>query len=432
MPAKTVTVKVCGRRPNAGAPQSWWVDTGIYITAGSQLSFDPTRYNNFIRTWNGGPNWTPAGKPDETTWHDTLSYRESEVELPSFSLIGKIGRGGLPFHIGGAVRSFTPNATGTLFLACNDGYSFEDNSGYWEIRVTFEELVILRPTGYGTNQIYADRIDRSLVETYGVILTVQNVQSTTASIPSWDATAIGNVTSALSAIDSRLQNRAGRSFKDVFRGLELRFFPTQGDIYGVTFNENLVRFGLGARTNANRIDNREYGRNIPTAGAGSTLDYYPSVSGFYTANSKGIQNTIIHELGHVLAKRSSRFGQTASAFGLKVVRAPSQTDSPSDIGTFWENYNPTNDPLLIEEQYADNFLNWVRNSYFGIEGVVDTNTGGTSDQQRVSAFWAGRTFGTATSPGITGFANDANASSTGAVSLLYNLGVGEPYPNCSF
>lgn len=62
----TKTVKVCGYRPSAGSPQSWWVDTEILVNAGNELSIDATNPGSAIHTWPGSTAWTPEGNANET------------------------------------------------------------------------------------------------------------------------------------------------------------------------------------------------------------------------------------------------------------------------------------------------------------------------------------------------------------------------------
>jgi hypothetical protein len=318
-------------------------------------------------------------------------------------------------------------------LACNDGVNFQDNNGFWNVDVTFEENVRLAPTGYGTDTIYADRINTSLVDTWGVILTIQTGFTTP---PEWDSTAVANVVAVCSIVNSRLQVYAGRSFKEVFGGLELRFYPTLPDVYGVTTNENLIRFGQGTRNTVERLNERGFGR-ISVDGSLSAVDYLPADTGFFEPDSIGIQNTVIHELGHVLDFRSSSVNSTANDFALKIVKGtsvppmgtPPYPDATDDIGTFWEN----TDASPFGERIADNFLNWVRNSYVGIEGEIDDyGEAVTEEQQRASAFWVGGIeFQENTSPGIEEFSDEATTVAEGAVDLLRSLGTGDPNPTCS-
>jgi hypothetical protein len=108
-------------------------------------------------------------------------------------------------------------------------------------------------------------------------------------------------------------------------------------------------------------------------------------------------------------------------------------DSTNDVGTFRENYL---DATALNEKVADNFLNWVRDSYAGIEGTVDTYSAQyNTEQKRVSAFWVGgQAFNGFTSPGISGFATTAGAyvTNNSISTFLRTLGLGEADPNCTF
>jgi len=306
----------------------------------------------------------------------------------------------------------------------------QGNNGFWNVDVTFEEDVQLAPSGYGSLTIYADRINTSLVDTWGVILTIQKTGFTTPPDFSWDSTAIDNLEAAFDAIQTRLQAQTGYTFKDVFGGVELRFYPTLPDVYGVTTNENLIRFGQGTRNTVERLNERGFGR-ISVDGSLSAVDYLPADTGFFEPDSIGIQNTVIHELVHVLDFRSSSVDSTANDFALKIVKGTNvpSPDAADDIGTFWEN----TDAIPFGERIADHFLNWVRNSYVGIEGKIDDyGEAVTEEQQRASAFWVGGIeFQENTSPGIEEFSDEATAVAEGAVDLLRSLGTGDPNPTCS-
>lgn len=331
-------------------------------------------------------------------------------------------------------------------MAFNDGVSFEDNSGYWNVDVTFEELVQLAPSGYGTPKTYADRMNTSLVDDWGVILTAEQDLPTSVN---WDEIAVANVIAALTAIDDRIQTRTSRTFKEVFAGLELRLSTHSGAGLVASTHGNDVRFGVQTQDTVNpRLDDRTYGQISPI----SALDFYPSTIpyGFFNANDKGIENTVIHELGHIIANRSEAVNPSNSMYviadsshmNLKIMPDPSWEstieDSPDDIGIFWENRGAE-----LGELVPDNFLNWVRNSYVGVENAIDnfdpehTNT----EQQRASAYWVGGieftdplTQITATSPGIDGFVEDAVtfAVDNNAGVLLRSLGIGETDEDCQF
>jgi len=432
----TKTVKVCGRRTNTGSPQSWWVDTGIFVNEDDQLVIDPVNPPPAVRPWDGHAGFGPAGDEATDDWEyalaiitgidDDLDDDSGYESLWFGSLIGKIGRDGEAFYVGNA-RTFTANRSGTLFLAFNDGVNFEDNSGYWDVTITFEEEVQLASSGYGSDTIYANRYNGSLVDEWGVILTVQTGFTTP---PEWDSVAIANLEAAFQAVQDRLPSPY--TFKDVFGGLELRFHPTLPSVYGVTFNENLIRFGQGTRNTVERLNERGFWR-ISVDGSLSAVDYLPADTGFFEPGSIGIQNTVIHELGHVLDFRSSSIDSAAADFALSSLKDQDsqEFDSSLDIGTFWEH----GDDDAPDEWLADHFLNWVRNSYVGIEGEVDNYNENTMTpaQQKVSAFWVGGIeFEGDTSPGIDGFAGDAALIAENAEELLRSVGLGESDEDCSF
>lgn len=113
MAPKTNAVKVCGRRTNVGSPQSWWVDTGIFVNEGHQLTIDASNPGGVIRPWGGHEGFEPAGQvghEENRDWEYALAnITDIDDELASEtgygslwfgSLIGKIGRDGLAFYIG--------------------------------------------------------------------------------------------------------------------------------------------------------------------------------------------------------------------------------------------------------------------------------------------------------------------------------------------
>lgn len=414
------------------------------INPGNPLTVDATTPGGVIHSWTGSPGWTPIGNKDETNWSATLAYRTSELPANSFSLIGKIGRDGDAFSVGESL-TFTPTTSGTLFLACNDGSNFEDNDGFWNVEVTFEEDVLLAPNGYGSLTIYADRLNTSLVDDWGVILTAEDNLSASVN---WNADAIANVVAAFTAIDNRIRAQTSRTFKEVFAGLEVRLSPHSGAGLVASTNGNVVRLGVLTQGVVDpRLDNRTFGQISPD----SVLDFYPSSIpyGIFNANDKGIQNTVIHELGHILANRSEAANSNNSMYdiadsnlmNLRIMPDPlwgsTTSDSLEDVGVFWENRS-----AVLGELVPDNFLNWVRNSYVGIEGEIDNYDADTMtiEQRRASAYWVGGieftdpdTGISTTSPGINGFTEDAVAfaENSDADVLLRSLGTGELDPTCS-
>jgi hypothetical protein len=433
----TKLVKVCGRRANLGARQSWWVDTGIYVTAGTQVGVSHANPVGSIQPWIGGAFWPPAGNTSSIGWGDSLAYYSGLVTTPlnvSFSLIAKVGRSGNAIHVGSS-SSFVAPATGTLYLAVNDGVNFEDNAGQWNLNLTYPTTVNLG-TGHGGLNVQADRLNTSLVDRWGVVLTMEtsNIHPTHL----WSPTYIGNVERAFQAVENRL----GVPFKQVFGGLELRLVATNtaGGTTRAAGHESYIQFGLLTQTSTRRNDDRTYGQISPP----DPFDYYTSTStlyGFNNAGDRAIENTIIHELGHILEYRtmgatnaSSRMRAVWQQMGLPRMRqftnlAP---DSPADVGIFWESQFDVSDATEI---VADAFLNWVRGSYVAT----------SPHAPGVSAFWNGGTYNNVTSAGwlgTNGFRATAAAfaAGNGIPQLLTALGTGDPInkrggdpdPNCAF
>lgn len=122
----SVSATVSGYRSNVGAPQSWWVDTGIDVVSGKGLTFACNSAR--VYPWAGHAGSTCAG--EALLWSDAL------VPACLFnSLVAKVGQAGTPFCVGSSASTFTAPATGRLYLAPNDGVSFEDNSGAWMVTV---------------------------------------------------------------------------------------------------------------------------------------------------------------------------------------------------------------------------------------------------------------------------------------------------------
>jgi|GEM_PF-931872 len=389
----TKTVTVQGIRPNVGSPQSWWNETGIYVSENDDIVFDATSPGGSIKPWGGHPGFDPNGDDTITDWAPSLAYRSGNTNCPFGSLIGKVGENGTAFFIGDSKTVSAP-ATGCLYLAFNDGVNFQDNAGDWDVEVTYEDSILLLGE-YGTDRVKLDKIDFNLFDTYGVVLTVQS-DVTDASVE-WDATSRANISSALSLINSRLQARTTRNFKEVFGAVEFRMVTTLGSIGGRALNENVVRFGDVGRDGGTRPDNGDWAITPSTV--------YPSAYGLDNSGSFGIHNTIIHELGHVLYDRSSSIVSNAGSYVLpQVYISPEQ-------GTYWENKNT--DPSG-EEYLADNFLNWVRDSY--VDADPDVYTASDPDnERRIAAFWIGGIefiesgANRGESEGIQGFADEANA-----------------------
>jgi hypothetical protein len=410
MATKMVTVQ--GYRSNTGSPQSWWNETGIFVNEGDSIIFDTTN-NSGTNNPGFGDSFGPDGdnySPDKEankSWPESIAYRAGGTECWFGSLVGKIGIGGTAFCIG-ASNTITAPASGCLYLGFNDGVNFEDNDpeGSWEVDVTYEDCVQIS-SAYGEYRIILESpesINTDLFETWGVILTVQCGAEDEEAV--WSSNAIANVEAAFDMVRIRLEARTTLSFKDVFGGLELRMVDSLGDIGGRTLNENVIRFGDVGRSGGSRT-------NSTQRWGISNAPGYPSDYGLTEAGDIGIRNTIIHELGHVFYKRASSLATTAGGFNL-----PAVYGTPPQ-GTYWEN----NFDLLLEEFSADHFLNWVRNSY--VSADPDQYDALESDNnRRISAFWVGgvefieANESRGTSPGIQGFAEDANTAALASLDIL--------------
>jgi hypothetical protein len=99
-----------------------WMDAGIAVQAGDQIVF--TASGTY---WLGpGPSWTPStincppGTPDP---------RGAAPNIPSSSIVGRVGASGTAFCIG-AGATIVAGSSSELYLTINDwvGY-YSDNSG---------------------------------------------------------------------------------------------------------------------------------------------------------------------------------------------------------------------------------------------------------------------------------------------------------------
>jgi hypothetical protein len=396
----TKPVKVCGRRRSQNSPEGWWVDSGIYVKQGASITVDGRNPGGGIQPWPGGEFWSPEGTTMFPDWRDTLAYRSAltdPAENVTFALMAKIGRDGTALKIG-SMLTFNAPASGTLYLGFNDGVNFEDNSGSWNISVTFESAIRLG-AAYGSELIHADRVNTALVDRWGIVLTVHDGNPDLT----WTPTFVDNVVRALSAVEPRL----GVPLSQIFGGVEMRLTDSSGagQTHRSADTASFVEFGKAMRGSLERPDNRSWGRRSPPP----ALDYYPSGAAysFATANDRGIQNTIIHELGHLLEYRTidattgrAQMADIGLAFDLRPMRVGRTQDVPADIGTFWEAQ------VLVGsmgEIVADSFLNWVRDSYVGMINRIDAPPARLRrNQQRAAWYWNGGTVGATTSPGWGG------------------------------
>jgi hypothetical protein len=125
--ALTDDVQLPGYRPNTGNPLDWWIDTGIPVTAGSAVGASCVAGRNL--PWGGGKELDCAGDTDYGPWTEAIA-----PACVFGSLVAKIGSSTTHFCLG-ASPSFTANTSGTLHLGFNDGSSFTDNQGQWDIQV---------------------------------------------------------------------------------------------------------------------------------------------------------------------------------------------------------------------------------------------------------------------------------------------------------
>jgi hypothetical protein len=110
----------------AVVPTEPWTDTGTQLVQGQTYNISATGLLNYS---GGNPSSvvSPVGIRGGSV-HDPNSIVPN---LPSESLIGKIGPDGVPFFVGKG-KSFVAPAGGELFLGVNDeNNAFGDNSGGW-------------------------------------------------------------------------------------------------------------------------------------------------------------------------------------------------------------------------------------------------------------------------------------------------------------
>ena len=132
--------------PGVGGVEPMWQSTGVTLTAGQPVTITASG------TWSdAGVMLTAAGHPSVTVAGTNSPY---PAGAPLLSLIGRIGPGGAPFLIG-ASSSFTPAASGVLYLAPQDNwYTLWDNAGSLSVSICQSTgggcTYTLSPTGSGT------------------------------------------------------------------------------------------------------------------------------------------------------------------------------------------------------------------------------------------------------------------------------------------
>jgi len=113
-------------RPGVGGVEAMWQSTGITLTAGQPVTVSATG------TWsNGGRASTADGDATQTLTGANCPLSGQ----PTLALVGRIGPTGTPFLVG-ASKTWTPAASGVLYLAPNDNwYTLWDNAGSLAISV---------------------------------------------------------------------------------------------------------------------------------------------------------------------------------------------------------------------------------------------------------------------------------------------------------
>jgi hypothetical protein len=101
-----------------------WVDTGIRVNAGDQVTF---RVTGQVGTAQGVPAVGPEGRTGE---------KSDKYPLPSMQVGALIGRidNGQPFSIGSQQTPIQMQSTGTLQLGINDDF-FGDNTGAFSVSI---------------------------------------------------------------------------------------------------------------------------------------------------------------------------------------------------------------------------------------------------------------------------------------------------------
>ncbi len=103
-----------------------WTDSGLNVTRGDTLQFNPQGDVQFIRGANNTA--TASGRSDVRS--DQYPVRWLGVG----ALVGKVGVNGTPFGIGATNGVITMPASGRLFLGINDD-NFNDNAGAYRVTV---------------------------------------------------------------------------------------------------------------------------------------------------------------------------------------------------------------------------------------------------------------------------------------------------------
>jgi hypothetical protein len=138
-----------------------WTDTGIALRSGDLVTFLATGFINV-----GGdpplptiPPMPPAGYPPNCNAAndnfapstDGVVQHSSGIDLPCWSLLGRVGEQGLIFEVGGEQKLRVADA-GELYLGVNDNHP-EVNSGNWTVSVAVSSKAIASRGGGYQNRI---------------------------------------------------------------------------------------------------------------------------------------------------------------------------------------------------------------------------------------------------------------------------------------
>ncbi len=137
--ASTTVVSVSGSQP--------WVDTGIDIAGGTEVSITATGIIHVAGSDTFGKS--PAGAPGcIATGDDSIPPGPFIAPgLTCWSLVGRLGTDGEPFEVANAVQ-FLASTGGRLYLSINDNY-FGDNVGSWDATVAVRPVGLLAPVSNG-------------------------------------------------------------------------------------------------------------------------------------------------------------------------------------------------------------------------------------------------------------------------------------------
>jgi len=123
-----VSIMVRGNKP--------WTPTGLFLRAGDEVAISAA---GSVSMGSGWPPMPPSGRPpncDEaarTARTHGITRNYPALELPCWSLIGRIGDTGTAFYVGER-KTFRVANSGQLWLGVNDD-DLGDNSGEWTVEI---------------------------------------------------------------------------------------------------------------------------------------------------------------------------------------------------------------------------------------------------------------------------------------------------------